>query len=140
MNKLIFALPLAGLLGCDFGDHTAQPKTFPLNADKPSLVRTAVAADPRSEALDIFKTRCASCHGAGGAGDGPVAAALNPKPASFASSTWQQAISDEQIEKVILAGGAAVGKSVVMPANPDLDGKVEVVRELRVHVRGLGPR
>lgn len=31
----------------------------------------------------IYDANCAPCHGAGGAGDGPAAASLNPKPADF---------------------------------------------------------
>jgi cytochrome c1 len=32
---------------------------------------------------ELFATHCAPCHGAGGEGDGPVAAALDAPPASF---------------------------------------------------------
>jgi hypothetical protein len=35
-------------------------------------------------------------------------------------------VTDEQIKKTVLYGGAAVGKSPAMPANPDLDGKPEL--------------
>ena len=38
---------------------------------------------------------------------------------------------------VIKYGGAAVGKSPMMPANPDLSAKDEVVKALRVHIREL---
>ncbi len=31
----------------------------------------------------LFVGNCAPCHGTSGAGDGPAAAALNPKPADF---------------------------------------------------------
>ena len=33
----------------------------------------------------IFTTTCAPCHGPNGHGDGPAAAALNPRPANFSS-------------------------------------------------------
>ncbi len=86
---------------------------------------------------ELFKTRCVPCHGAGGKGDGPGAAALNPKPRNYTDPTWQASVTDEQIKKTILYGGAAVGKSPNMPANPDLEGKpeldglVQVVREFK---------
>jgi mono/diheme cytochrome c family protein len=96
----------------------------------------AVAAvDPHAEALGVFTTRCTACHGARGAGDGAAAAALNPKPANFTLAAWQKSVTDDQIEKVIVAGGAALGKSPLMTANPDL--KPEVVKALREHVRSL---
>lgn len=98
----------------------------------------APAADPAAEALNIFTTRCATCHGALGKGDGMAAAALNPKPRTFTDKEWQKSVTDEHIEKIILAGGAAVGKSPLMPPNPDLEGKKDVVAALRAHVRKLG--
>ena len=42
------------------------------------------------------------------------------------------------IGKAILEGGAAVGKSAVMPSNPDLQKKPEVVGELVKIVRDFG--
>jgi len=37
------------------------------------------------EGARLFRQSCAACHGATGRGDGPAAAALNPRPASFHS-------------------------------------------------------
>lgn len=34
----------------------------------------------------VFMTTCAPCHGQSGRGDGPAAAALNPKPANYTTS------------------------------------------------------
>jgi len=74
----------------------------------------------------MFTTRCTPCHGATGRGDGPGAVALTPKPRNYTDTTWQKSVTDEQIKKTILYGGAAVAKSPAMPANPDLDGKPEL--------------
>jgi high-affinity iron transporter len=45
------------------------------------------AVDPRVEALDrgrmLYEANCASCHGAGALGDGPLAATLPVKPANI---------------------------------------------------------
>jgi hypothetical protein len=49
-------------------------------------------------------------------------------------------VSDEHIEKIVMYGGAAVGRSPTMPGNPDLMAKPEVVRALVAHVRGLARR
>jgi mono/diheme cytochrome c family protein len=43
---------------------------------------TATSANLAS-GKQLFDANCAPCHGTGGAGDGPAAAALNPKPADF---------------------------------------------------------
>jgi len=92
------------------------------------------------EAQDIFKNRCTMCHGPGGKGDGPAGVALNPHPQNWTDGAWQKATSDDVIEKAILSGGQAVGKSVLMPANPDLANKPEVVKALRQIVRSFAPK
>jgi mono/diheme cytochrome c family protein len=86
-------------------------------------------------AKKVFAERCATCHGTAGAGDGPAAASLNPKPRAFGDKAWQKTITDDHIEKIIKDGGAAVGKSPLMPPNPDLLDKPEVVKGLRSLVR-----
>ena len=90
------------------------------------------------EAEEIYKSRCTLCHGAAGKGDGPAAAALNPKPRDLGDAAWQKSATDEHIEKIILGGGAAVGKSPLMPANQDLASKPDVIKALRLMVRNFG--
>jgi hypothetical protein len=75
------------------------------------------------------------CHGDHGAGDGPGAAAIVPKPRAFADPEWQSSVTDEHIKKIIVEGGAAVGKSPAMPPNPDLKAKDDVVSALVKVVR-----
>ena len=89
------------------------------------------------EAKEIWQTRCATCHGTSGKGDGPAGVALNPKPRDLTSEEWQKSVTDDYIEKIIVGGGHAVGKSPLMAANPDLAGKPEVVRGLTKLVRDL---
>jgi mono/diheme cytochrome c family protein len=85
----------------------------------------------------IFETRCFTCHGKEGAGDGPGSAALTPKPRNFQDADWQASVTDEHLSQIIMYGGAAVGKSLTMPGNPDLTSKPEVVNALVAHIRGL---
>jgi mono/diheme cytochrome c family protein len=87
---------------------------------------TTAAAAITPEVHTMFTQRCSPCHGESGHGDGPGSAALNPKPRNYTDAAWQKSVTDEQIKKTILYGGAAVGKSPLMPANPDLDGKPEL--------------
>jgi mono/diheme cytochrome c family protein len=105
-----------------------------------SAVRAAdqIPAAATKEADEIWSTRCTTCHGPAGKGDGPAGIALTPKPRDLSNAEWQKSVTDEHIENIVLNGGAAVGKSVLMPANPDLSGKAAVVKALRVKVRGLG--
>ncbi len=121
----------AGLLlaaaGCGGGDGGGEASS-----------QTAIAAADRAEADEIFGKRCAACHGTSGMGDGPGAMALSPKPRNYRDRAWQKSVKDEEIEKAIVYGGAAVGKSPQMVANPDLQAKPGVVAALRVKIREFG--
>lgn len=127
------------------GESEAPPAQSPPAAAAPSAAEPAApAAAPaaipesaRAEAEQIFKTRCVTCHGPQGAGDGPASAGLTPPPRNFQDPAWQASVSDEHIEQIVQYGGAAVGRSAAMPANPDLMSKPEVVAALRAYVRAL---
>jgi len=99
--------------------------------------KVSVTPADRAEADQLFVTRCAACHGTEGTGNGPAAAGLNPKPRNYADRAWQKTVTDAEIEKAIVYGGAAVGKSPVMAANPDLQAKPGVVMALREKVRSF---
>jgi mono/diheme cytochrome c family protein len=90
------------------------------------------AADPKvvAEAKSVWDTRCTTCHGTAGLGNGPGAAALAKKPRSFKDPIWQQQTQDDKIKKVIVEGGASAGLDAAMAPNPDLASKPEVVAEL----------
>ncbi len=125
------------VMGCTSKDAApAEPKPEP--APKAAEPAPEPASDPVAEAAQIFENRCTVCHGEIGKGDGPGSAALDPKPRDFTSAEWQAEVTDDHLAKIIVYGGAAVGKAPTMPANPDLDAKPEVVAELVKHVRGLG--
>lgn len=94
-------------------------------------------AKAQAEAREVYESTCVSCHGPRGAGDGLAAMGLPAKPASFTDAKWQASTSDEQIERAIVGGGAAIGKSPLMPANPALAAKPQVVAALRTMIRGF---
>lgn len=79
------------------------------------VAQGAQKGDP-AKGKQSYNQVCASCHGPGGKGDGPAAASLNPKPRDHTDAKYMSSISDEYMFKVISQGGAAVGKSQLMPA------------------------
>lgn len=91
----------------------------------PSAVALAAKVAPKDakKAQTLYDQRCVACHGKTGKGDGPAANSLNPKPRDYSSKKWQASVTDAHIAKVISKGGVAVGKSAMMPANPDIKGK-----------------
>jgi len=142
--SLAAVLGLGLAVGCskDGGGSAAPPAAAP----QPTAVAVAPpaptpAAGPSAadikEADEIFAGRCTPCHGPKGRGDGPASAGLTPKPRNFTDPTWQTKVTDEHIEKIVLYGGAAVGKSPAMPPNPDLEQYPNLIKGLRTHIRGL---
>jgi mono/diheme cytochrome c family protein len=101
--------------------------------------RTSSSTPPAQAARELFDEQCSTCHGSGGRGDGPAARALATRPRDYTDASWQRSVTDEQIRTVILKGGAAVGKSAQMPANPQLKDRPDVVDALVAIVRGFGP-
>ena len=91
--------------------------------------------NPPVESTEIFAIRCSVCHGTSGVGDGAAAVALDPKPRNYQDKTWQASVSNEEIAEIIVKGGAAMGKSALMPPNPDLESKPEVVQGLVFIIR-----
>ena len=116
------------------GDAGPTPEGAP---EQPIAAPIQVTAADRAAATTKFTTLCYTCHGKTGSGDGPASAGLVPPPRNFQDPEWQESVTDEHIEKIIVSGGIAVGKAITMPGNPDLRGKPGVVTALREHIRGL---
>ncbi len=94
-------------------------------------------ASVQAEATKIFIERCSTCHGSNGAGDGTLAANLNPKPRNLQDASWQSSVDDAYLEKIIKLGGLGVGKSAAMPPNPDIADNEPIVKALVTKVRSL---
>jgi len=96
------------------GEAAAQEHAAGVAQD--GAAATEAPAEQAFDAKGAFGTVCATCHGPTGAGNGPGAAALNPKPANFGDAAFWEGKTDESLVKVIREGGASVGKSALMPA------------------------
>jgi mono/diheme cytochrome c family protein len=141
------SLTLAALsLSLACGDSGSQPGPAPSapptaspapTASAPAAGGGAPSAEAVAQAEQIFSTRCFTCHGPTGAGDGPGSAGLSPPPRNFHDAAWQASVNDDHLHKIILYGGAAVGKSPAMPGNPDLIASPAVVDALVAHIRSL---
>jgi mono/diheme cytochrome c family protein len=63
-----------------------------------------------------YDANCVGCHGAAGKGDGPAAAALNPKPGDFTNGKAMKSLSDKFMFDIIKEGGVSQKKSPIMAA------------------------
>ena len=123
MRSVVIAIPLTlAVLAGGCGKNTSQS-----------------AAGP-SEAQVMFDTKCAVCHGPGGAGNGPSADAFEPRPHDYSDPAWQASVTDDQIKEIILRGGVNLGKSPAMPSHTLLRYRPEVLDGLVQIIRGFGKR
>jgi mono/diheme cytochrome c family protein len=91
-------------------------------------------------ARELFKERCVRCHGVRGDGRGVLASHLSPRPTDLTNPTWYKKTPKDNIKRVILGGGGALGKSIIMPANPDLRTQPKLVTALVDYIIKLVPR
>ncbi|RYF03416.1 MAG: c-type cytochrome, partial [Deltaproteobacteria bacterium] len=123
--------------------NAAPPAAAGTPEAPPALAAAAPAAAPKVSAADmqeakaLFAQRCTLCHGMEGRGNGPASATLSPRPRDYTDPVWQQGITDQDIRLVIVEGGPAVHKSMMMPANPDLKERPQIVQGLVQIIRGL---
>ena len=87
------------------------------------LFSTSVMATDTTKGGSLFAARCAMCHGDKGAGDGALAATFpeGQKPRNLSLGQNRYATDDAKLKEIIKNGGAAVGLSVLMPAQSDLN-------------------
>ena len=86
----VFGAALCVLVGACGGD-----------AGRPEARRAE--ASPAS-GKGIYVTRCAPCHGMDGAGDGPAAAAITPKPRNFRDADFWKTRTVAQLHLAVKEG------------------------------------
>jgi len=79
-----------------------------LNCGKKEEAADEAAGNPGQE---LYLQNCSSCHGETGAGDGPAAASLNPKPRDLMSAAkdWKNGATAEGINKTLQEGISGTG-------------------------------
>ena len=106
-----------------------------------SFPASAIAGDVAAGKA-AFQTVCGTCHGMEGAGDGPLAAALTPKPRDLSAGDFNFDTDSDgttgsaaDLTAIITQGAAAFGGSPLMAPNPAL--AAEDVANLIAYIRSL---
>lgn len=102
-------------------------RLLPLAVAVFAITTPATAGDAAAgKAIYDGKGACATCHGPIGAGDGPAAVALNPKPASFSTAAFRldtdgdgKIGTDADLANVLKNGGSKYGGNAAMPGRAD---------------------
>lgn len=97
---------------------------------------TAASANSEPKAPEKFTTFCGPCHGPAGKGDGPAAAAINPKPRNFTDGKHMNARTDAQLINTIKNGGAAEKLSPLMTAFGSMLNDKEI-KDVVAYIRSL---
>lgn len=92
------------------------------------------AAEPDLGAR-LYLERCSPCHGDQGHGDGPTAAALEPKPRNFNDAAFWQGRSIDDLRKIVLGGKPGT----MMPPFQGVltDAEIDAVTQ---HLRSFEPK
>jgi mono/diheme cytochrome c family protein len=116
----------------------------PAAAKKPQELDWS-GGDPK-EGRRLYELYCFNCHGAHGEGDGPIAAALDPKPRDFTTGRFyidananNKTGEEVDIARVIREGPAAFGGSSAMAAWKDTLAP-DQVRDVVAYVEQLASR
>ena len=130
--SLLALVALSALLaGCGGAKEPAPVASETTETPAPTSTEPAATLDPAADAKAQFASKCATCHGPDGHGDGPAAAALNPKPRNYHDKAYMSTRTDEQLIEVITNGKGA------MPKWGGILTKDQIVA-LVAHVRQLG--
>lgn len=94
------------------------------------LIAIPVVAAADDDAAMLFKSKCAGCHGATGAGDSPVGKKLGVKPLNAADV---QKKTDKDLKKIVTDGQGKM---------PGFKGKIEdaKIEKLVEYIRSLSKK
>jgi len=89
------------------GEAPAGGAAAAANVDVASLLKPSPELIAKGK--NLFAVNCASCHGTTGQGNGPAAAALNPKPRDFTSGYWKFGGGIARVVRTISEGSPGTG-------------------------------
>jgi mono/diheme cytochrome c family protein len=118
--------------------QSAQPAPTAGSAD----VATGPTSTKTQDGSQLFAAYCITCHGTSGAGDGPMAATIEPKPRNFQAGDFKfdtdgdgKTGTEKDLTNVIQNGAARYGGSPLM--TPFSTFSAPQIQALARHVQSL---
>jgi len=134
LSAVVFALSAGCGGGSNTGSGSATTESTPPPAASAETTESAPATPVADASEDlgakVFAQRCALCHGPDGHGDGPGAAALNPKPRNFHDKAYMATRTDAQLLEVIHKGKGSMPKWEGVISDAEIQAALKHVREL----------
>jgi mono/diheme cytochrome c family protein len=89
----------------------------------------------------VYLERCSACHGEHGDGNGPAAAALDPRPQNFRDAAFWKSRTMAQLKQVVLQGkpGTLMAPFEGVLSDEEIDAVVAYLAQFRP-ATGAGPR
>jgi mono/diheme cytochrome c family protein len=119
------------------GTHSGGGHGGEGNAPAPAAANVSALLEPTPELIaegkNLYGVNCASCHGNAGQGDGPAAAALNPKPRNFTTGEWRYGGGLARVVRTISEGSP--GTAMAAFAGIPMADRVKLAH----YVRSLAP-
>lgn len=93
---------------------------------------SAFAADA-NDGKAVYEIRCAPCHGSTGTGDGPAAAAIEPKPRNFRDPSFWRGRTRTSLRLTVEQGrpGTMMSPFKGVLSDAEIDGVVRYVESFR---------
>lgn len=122
ISSFVFLGIFVGLTASDLLDReVTEPLKAAESGSGADLGDVAKLAKPTPELIadggKLYATNCVSCHGTDGHGNGPAAAAFNPKPRDFTSGEWRQGGKPSQIFHTLGTGFGSMPSFAALSAD-----------------------
>jgi len=107
-------------------DHSQESIAAPVSSDGTAAAQPATRPNNDDEVIDVWRVRCARCHGLTGRGDGPEGPMFHAP--NLTRPEWQSRTTDAALRQLISQGRGRMPPTQL--SKPMLDAMVRLVRSL----------